>query len=119
MPHSLLFSPMATSASLILAFLTIAGSLLGFFELSSLGFPDGHLTEYERASRLPWAVLLGAGLLLGLYCLRLAIANPGMKARLIRIICVVLSLIVLLAVAELLMPWYFLAHLGLDDGRGG
>lgn len=119
MPHALLFSRMATTASLVLAFLTIAGSLLGFFELSSLGFPDGHLTEYERASRLPRAVLLGASLLLGLYCLRMAVANIGMKARLIRIIYVVLALIVLLAVAELLMPWYFVAHLGLDDGRGG
>ncbi len=118
-PGSLLSSRLATGASIILGLLITATAVLGFWGLSMTGFPDGHVTEYEKATELLRTILLWINLALGLYFFRLAIPNLPTRTRVVRMAYVLSMLLFLLAFVEMAMPWYFVDHLGLNDGRGG
>lgn len=118
-PDSLFFSRLLTTVSITLGLLAVAVALVGFRELSMAGFPDGHVTEYEKATYLLRTILLWMNLALGLYFFRLAIPNLPVRTRVARIVYVLSLLLLLLAVVEIAMPWYFVDHLGLDNGGGG
>lgn len=105
--------------SVILALAIIALTLIGFMDISLTGFPDGHITEYEKATRLPRTVLLWMNLALGLYFFRLAFLGLTIRAKVMRLIITVAMLILLLAFTEIAIPWYFVNNLGLDNGGYG
>jgi hypothetical protein len=86
-----------------------------YAELRLLGFPDGHLTELDRA-RIPLhSVFIGLSVLCGLCSLYLAAAESGRRRHLGLRAVVPLYLVIVLA--TLLIDF----HLGsyLDGGTGG
>jgi cell division protein FtsW (lipid II flippase) len=117
-PDSLFVSRALSVVSVILGLLAVSIAGLGFWSLSNAGFPDGHVTEYEKATHLLRTILLWMNLALGLYLFRLAIPYPPTRTRAARIVYVISALLLVLACVEIVMPWYFVSHLGLDNGGG-
>ena len=99
-----------------LAFLMAA---FGAHQVSMLGFPDGHLTPFERASAGPLTLINGAFLMLGLYGVALCHPRVSSARKRAHLLGAFALLLLLLLGAHLAVPWYFLEHLGLDHGRGG
>jgi hypothetical protein len=98
--------------ALFLSFLTAGDVYL-------TGFPDGHLTDYDKAADAPKRILMWAEfgfvplfLLLALPRIRKSAGAVGPVVALL-----VLGLIVLVQLFG--VPWYFGTHLGLDNGIGG
>lgn len=120
LPKRFLFlSYMVTVASFLLALATFVFALMGFVNLSWAGFPDGHLTEYDRATRTLLTILLWGHLALGLYFFRLAIPDLTLRTKVVRFLITLTALILLIAFTEIAVPWYFVNYLGLDNGHGG
>lgn len=90
---------------------------LTLFDVSAYGFPDGHLTEFQRAASFPLSVLswllLGVSSVFSGFCLR-SRKLGGILALLFLVVLVLLVLATLVGV-----PWYFGSHLGLENGVGG
>lgn len=102
-------------ASAILAIVASAISFLGLQEVSFFGFPDGHITDYERAAK---PVLLAHYYLLaglGLFFSISTVVNLQKKFVGVFMIASVLTLFVIL-VAKFGVPLYFGS---LDNGVGG
>lgn len=112
---------MVTVASFLLALATFVFALMGFVNLSWIGFPSGsgHLTEYDRATRTLLTILLWGHLALGLYFFRLAIPDLTLRTKVVRFLITLTALILLIAFTEIAVPWYFVKYLGLDNGHGG
>lgn len=110
---------MVTIASIVLALASLALSLLGLLELMRAGFPDGHLTEYERATSSLKTILFWIYLAHGLYFFRLAIPGLMLRTKVVRFLITLAALILLIAFTEVAVPWYFVDYLGLNNGRGG
>ena len=101
------------------AIVALAASVDTFRELHNLGFPDGHLTEYERGIRTPLFILAGCQLCAFLLFTSLGIASQrfefGGKMQ-----KGVLSIFLFSLICQhLLIPWYFLTYLRLENGQGG
>jgi hypothetical protein len=99
-------------AALGLAFMT-------FMSLSLSGFPDSHVTDYEKAADGPLGVLAWAEVGFGLLFLALAFLPIGTRPRVIGCVVAVVVFVVVAFVAQIGIPWYFGTHLGLDNGIGG
>ena len=83
--------------------------------LQELGFPDGHVTELDRA-RIPlYIVFIGLSILSGLCSLYLAsiASTERRRIRLLAIICLYL----VVSLATLLIDWHLRSYL--DAGTGG
>jgi len=83
------------------------------------GFPDGHVTDYDKAVEVPKRILMWAEF--GFVPLFLLLALPRIREW-TRTVGPVVALIVLglVVVVQLVgVPWYFGTHLGLDNGIGG
>jgi hypothetical protein len=99
-------------AALWLAFLT-------YSQVAFAGFPDGHLTEYDKAADRP---LQGFGYLqagCALLFLLLAFSPITVRRRVLGLLAGVAALILVAGVARVGVPWYFGTRLGLDNGIGG
>jgi peptidoglycan/LPS O-acetylase OafA/YrhL len=99
-------------AALWLAFMT-------YNEVALAGFPDGHVTDYDKAADGPLGVFsyLAAGL--GLLFLALAFWPIKARRRAIGLLVCLIGLVLIAVVVQLGVPWYFGTHLGLDNGIGG
>lgn len=115
----LLFSRLITIVCITLALVSLALSLIGFTNLIWAGFPDGHLTEYERATYTLQTIFLWMYLVPGLYFLRLAIPGLTLRTKVVRFLITLAALILLIISTEIALPWYFVDYLGLNNGRGG
>jgi hypothetical protein len=83
------------------------------------GFPDGHLTDYDKAAEAPKRILTWVELGFVPLFLVLAFSPIGTRARGIGLLAALIAL-VLIAVVQLVgVPWYFGTNLGLDNGIGG
>ncbi|WP_233209149.1 hypothetical protein [Mycobacterium sp. ENV421] len=94
-------------------------AVLAANDLYFAGFPDSHLTDYDRAAGTPKRVLMWAQW--GFVPIFLLLALAPMKSK-VRATALVVGLVVLVgtAVAQRVgIPWYFATHLGLDNGAGG
>ncbi len=88
-------------------------------DLYTIGFPDGHLTDYDKASLNPKQVLERVQFAFAALFVLLALVPIGARARLIACL-LTLGVSMLLALAYWAgLPWYFGTHLGLDNGIGG
>jgi hypothetical protein len=100
----------------------VAALWFGFqasWDLALTGFPDSHLTDYDKAVETPKRILMWVEF--GFVPLFLLLALPRIRNR-ARAVAAAVALIVLgvVAVVQLLgLPWYFITHLGLDNGIGG
>lgn len=108
-----------TITSAILAIAAFALSIAGFIELSQVGLPDGHVTEYDKATVSIRAIFLASYLALGLCLLRLLIPGLAASVKAARFVIAICALVFLVVSTEVAVPWYFADHLGLDNGHGG
>ena len=88
-------------------------------DLYFVGFPDSHLTDYDRAAETPRRVLMWAQWGLVLFFLSLAVAPIRSTVRTIALFAGLVGLIAVAVVQWVGIPWYFITHLGLDNGVGG
>ena len=88
-------------------------------EVDLAGFPDGHVTDYDVAAHTPLQVLSYVEAGFALFFLTLAVAPITIRRRAMGLL-VCLNAFVLVALgAGFGVPWYFITHLGLDNGIGG
>jgi len=99
-------------AALGLAFSTL-------MEVSMYGFPDGHVTDYEKAVDAPLTILAWVAAAFGLLFLALAFTPIGTRARAVGLLVAPIAFVPVAMVAQVGDPWYFGTHLGLDNGIGG
>jgi hypothetical protein len=88
-------------------------------DLYLTGFPDGHLTDYDKAVDTPKRILMWVEVGFIPLFLALAVFRIGTRARAVGFLAA-LTVLTLVAVLQLIgVPWYFGNHLGLDNGIGG
>lgn len=109
----------AIVACVIAAVAALGLHVLASWDLYLTGFPDGHLTDYDKAVDAPKRILMWAELGFVPLFLVLAFSPIGTRARGIGFLAA-MSAFGLVALVQLLgVPWYFGTHLGLDNGIGG
>lgn len=99
-------------AALLLAI--VAGNDLYF-----TGFPDSHLTDYDIAAETPKRVLMWVEWAFVAVFLLLAFAPVSAGVRTVGLLAGIVAVIAVAAVQWVGIPWYFITHLGLDNGIGG
>lgn len=113
---------MRTLSSIACAVCGIAAfglSLMTYMDVSLYGFPDGHLTDYQKAAAPPLRVGTWASAGLCLVFLALAFTPISTRARTISMLGSLIGLVLVAMAAKIGIPWYFGTHLGLDNGFGG
>jgi len=94
-------------------------SYLAAGDLYLTGFPDGHLTDYDKAVDAPKHILMWVELGFVAVFLVLGFVRLSARARAVGLLAA-LTVFVLVVVVHLVgVPWYFGNHLGLDNGIGG
>ena len=89
------------------------------WDLYLTGFPDGHLTDYDKAVDAPKQILKWVEFGFVPLLLVLAFSPIGTRKRAVGLLAA-LTVLVLVAILQLVcVPWYFGSHLGLDNGIGG
>ena len=106
-------------ACVVAALAALGLSLLAAWDLYLTGFPDSHLTDYDKAVETPKRILMWVEFGFVPLFLVLAFSPIGTRMRAIGLLAASTA-VVLVAGAQLLgVPWYFITHLGLDNGIGG
>ena len=110
---------LAIVAWVIAAIAALGLHVLASWDLYLTGFPDGHLTDYDKAAEAPKRILMWAELGFVPLFLVLAFSPIGTRVRAVGpvVALIVLGLVVVLQLVG--VPWYFGSHLGLDNGIGG
>jgi hypothetical protein len=99
-------------AALLLAFMT-------YSEVALAGFPDGHLTDYDRAANKPLEVFGYVQAAFGVLFLFLAFSPMQARRRSVGLLISLIACVLVAVVVQVGVPWYFGTHLGLDNGIGG
>jgi hypothetical protein len=94
-------------------------SFLAVGDLCLTGFPDGHLTDYDKAVDAPKRVLMWLEFGFVPLFLVLAFAPIGTRARAVGLLAALVVFGLVVVVQLVGVPWYFGSHLGLDNGIGG
>ncbi|MBS1956902.1 MAG: hypothetical protein JST89_22125 [Cyanobacteria bacterium SZAS-4] len=98
---------------------TAAISFLGLQEVALFGFPDGHITDYERAAEPVLNVSFYLLAVLALYFLSVTIFS-GIRKNHPKVFATALAMVALLVlVVTVGVPLYFGRYLALDNGVGG
>jgi len=117
-----LFNP-AGGVGRISSALCAIGAVLFFLttsqEVAFFGFPDSHITDYEKAVAGPLTILSWVSLALSPYFAVTAAAGHKLKTRPVIFVGVVVLFIAVVAIAIFAVPWYFGSCLNLDNGIGG
>jgi hypothetical protein len=108
-----------TIACVIAAVAALGLHVLASWDLYLTGFPDGHLTDYDKAVDAPKRILMWAELGLVPLFLVLAFSPIGTRARGVGFLAAMSALVLVVLVQLVGLPWYFGTHLGLDNGIGG
>jgi hypothetical protein len=110
---------LARVACVVAAIAALYISYLAAGDLYLTGFPDGHLTDYDKAVDTPNRILMWVEVGFVPLFLTLAFSRIGTRARGVGLLAALIVL-TLVAVLQLIgVPWYFGSHLGLDNGIGG
>lgn len=107
------------TACVICAAAAFALSLWTYMNVSMFGFPDGYVTDYQKAADAPLTIIIWVAAGLGLLFLALAFWPIGPRTRLISWLVALIVFALVATAAEVGVPWFFGTHLGLDDGVGG
>jgi hypothetical protein len=99
-------------AALLLAWLTV-------MQVDLAGFPDGHVSDYDTAAHTPLRVLSYVEAGFGLVFLVLAVSPIKARRRAMGLLACLIPFVLVGLVAGFGVPWYFISHLGLDNGIGG
>ncbi|MGO4444060.1 hypothetical protein AB4Z42_11970 [Mycobacterium sp. 2YAF39] len=107
------------SACVICAIAAFGLSLWTYMDVSMFGFPDGYVTDYQKAADTPLTIITWVSAGLGLLLLALAFSPIGSPSRAMGWLAALIVLVILATAARVGVPWYFGIHLGLDNGVGG
>jgi hypothetical protein len=110
---------LARVACVVAAVAALSLSYIAFGDLYLTGFPDGHLTDYDKAVDAPKRILMWVELGFVPLFLILAVSRIGSWARAVAPLTALLVLVLVVVVQLVGIPWYFGSHLGLDNGIGG
>lgn len=110
---------LAIVACVIAAVAALGLHVLASWDLYLTGFPDGHLTDYDKAVDAPKRILMWAELGFVALFLVLAFSPIGPRVRGIGLLAALTALVLVVVVQLFGVPWYFGTHLGLDNGIGG
>ncbi len=110
---------LAIVACLVGAVAALLLTYLAFGGLYLTGFPDGHLTDYDKAAATPKRILAWAEFGCAALFLTFAFAPIGTRRRASGLFVALLALVLVVGVQLIGVPWYFGSHLGLDNGIGG
>jgi hypothetical protein len=110
---------LALVACVLAAIAALFLTYLAFGDLYLTGFPDGNLTDYDKAVDTPKRILMWVEFGFVPVFLILAFSRLGIRTRGVGLLAalIVLALVVVLQLVSI--PWYFGSHLGLDNGVGG
>ncbi|BBX01266.1 hypothetical protein [Mycolicibacterium moriokaense] len=107
------------AACVIGAIAAFSLSVWTYMAVSMFGFPDGYVTDYQKAADSPLTVIAWAEAGLGLLFLALAFSPISTRVRTIAWLATFIALVLVIAAGQAGVPWYFGTHLGLDNGIGG
>jgi hypothetical protein len=110
---------LASIACVICAVAALGLSFLTNMDVSMFGFPDGYVTDYQKAAGAPLRIITWVAAGLGLLFMALAFVPIRTKVRTIAWLAALVVLVLLALAAQIGIPWYFGTHLGLDNGIGG
>ena len=110
---------LAIVACLIAAVAALGLHVLASWDLYLTGFPDGHLTDYDKAAEAPKRILTWVELGFVPLFLVLAFSPIGTRKRAVGLLAALVVLVLVVVVQLVGVPWYFGTHLGLDNGIGG
>ena len=110
---------LAVVACVVAAIAALLLSYLAFGDLYLTGFPDGNLTDYDKAVDTPKRILIWVELGFVPVFLVLAFFRIGPHKRAIGLFAALTALVFVVLVQRVGIPWYFGTHLGLDNGVGG
>ena len=110
---------LAIVAYVVAAVATLLLAYLAAGDLYVTGFPDGHLTDYDKAAEAPKRILMWVELGFVPLFLVLAFSPIGTRARAVGPVVALIVLALVVVVQLVGVPWYFGSHLGLDNGIGG
>jgi hypothetical protein len=101
----------------LIAFATV---VLGYYQLTFSGFPDGYRSEYVRASDYYFEIFNHLNCLFALYFLVRGLTPRFLPSFLNIKLSIAIGLHVVLLILEVYgIEYYFKDFLGLDDGIGG
>jgi len=83
------------------------------------GFPDSHYTDYDIAAESPKRVLMWLQWGFVAVFVLIAFAPISTKARAVGLTAGIAALVAIALAQWVGIPWYFITHLGLDNGTGG
>ncbi len=106
-------------ACAICAVAAIGLAVVTGMDVSMFGFPDGYVTDYQKAAGPPLKLITWVAAGLGLLFLALAFVPIRTKVRTIAWLAALIVLVLVALAARIGIPWYFGTHLGLDNGIGG
>jgi hypothetical protein len=100
----------------------VAALLLAFmasWDLYLTGFPDSHFTDCDKAAAAPKRILMWVEWGFVPLFPVLAFARISARARAVGLLVGVVALVLVALVQLVGIRWYFITHLGLDNGTGG
>ena len=106
-------------ACVVAALAALGLTLLAAWGLYLTGFPDSHLTDYDKAVETPKRILMWVEFGFVPLFLVLAFSPIGTRMRAIGLLAASTAVVLVAGVQLLGVPWYFITHLGLDNGIGG
>ena len=106
-------------ACVICALAAIGLAFWIYMDVSMFGFPDGYVTDYQKAAGSPLTIITWASVAFGLVFLALAISPVRARTRTIASLAALIAVALLATAAWVGVPWYYGTHLGLDNGIGG
>jgi hypothetical protein len=122
--HRAPIKPAPISAPVAVVCAVGASAALGLAALASMdlyltGFPDSHLTDYDKAASAPKRILAWVQWCFVPLFVVLALWRTGSRRRAIGSLLALMALALTATLQWLAVPWYFHTHLGLDNGIGG
>lgn len=94
----------------------LAAAGIAYYELSMQGFPDGHRTEYEVATKTPFQIITFGAFIAAVYFIVMSIRkNSSLK----RILLSALLVVVVCFAVSYSIHYYYREYLHLEDGEGG
>jgi hypothetical protein len=109
----------AILACVVCAVAALGLAILAGWDLYLTGFPDSHFTDYDKAVDAPKRILMWMEFGFVLLFLVLAFSPIGTRARAVGLLAALTALVLVVVVQLIGLPWYFISHLGLDNGIGG
>lgn len=110
---------LAIVACVVGAIAALGLAILAGWDLYLTGFPDSHFTDYDKAVEAPKRVLMWVEFGFVPLFLVLAFARIGTRRRAVGLLAALTALAMVVVVQLVGFPWYFITHIGLDNGIGG